>query len=97
MIAIGTIEGMVAVGQEGILLKSCDKESYGTDIGLLLMGLNIGEASSLVLSGFLIKMWGFAAPFILSAATYMVFFVGSYMNLEEKRMPNQIVNKIENG
>ncbi len=83
VVVYGVAEGMSAIGQEGILSKICDKESYGTDIGLLMMGLHIGETASLALSGILITMWGFAAPFLSAALTYAVFYVGSYLILQE--------------
>ena len=83
VIVYGIVQGMAAIGQEGILSKICDKESYGTDIGLLMMGLHVGEAASLALSGILIAAWGFAAPFLLAASTYAVFYVGSYLILQE--------------
>jgi len=79
----GFVEGMSSVGQEGILSKICAKESYGTDIGLLMMGLHVGESLSLALSGIFISIWGFAVPFLLAAVTYVVFYVGSYMILKE--------------
>jgi hypothetical protein len=83
VVVYGIAEGLSAIGQEGILSKICDKESYGTDIGLLMMGLHIGEAASLALSGILIAVWGFAAPFLSAASTYAVFYVGSYLILQE--------------
>jgi len=83
VIAYGVVEGMNSVGQEGILSRLSSKESYGTDIGLLMMGLHVGEALSLALSGVLISLWGFVAPFLLSASTYVLFYVGSYLILKE--------------
>jgi len=83
VISYGFVEGMASVGQEGILSRICAKESYGIDIGLLMMGLHVGEALSLALSGFLISMWGFVTPFLLSASTYAIFYVTSYFILKE--------------
>ena len=83
VIAYGVVQGMASIGQEGILSKICAKESYRTDIGLLMMGFHVGEALSLALSGFLIVLWGFAAPFLLAASTYVIFYVGSYLILKE--------------
>ncbi|MCS7124621.1 MAG: MFS transporter [Candidatus Bathyarchaeota archaeon] len=84
VILVGIVEGMNSIGQEGILSKICDKESYGTDIGLLMMGLHIGEAGSLALSGVLIAKGGFAASFIPAAALYSAFYMGTFMLYEEK-------------
>jgi MFS family permease len=83
LIAYGFVEGMTSVGQEGILSRITDKNSYGTDIGLLMMGLHVGETLSLALSGFLISMWGFVAPFLLAALAYAIFSVTSYLVLNE--------------
>jgi hypothetical protein len=47
------------------------------------MGLHLGESLSLALSGVLIALWGFAAPFMLAALTYTIFYVGSYILLKE--------------
>lgn len=83
VIFFGFVQGMASIGQEGILTKISDRESYGTDIGLLMMGLHLGESMSLALSGVLIALWGFAAPFMLAALTYTIFYVGSYVLLKE--------------
>ncbi len=83
LIISGFVEGMACIGQEGILSKVTDKSSYGTDIGLLMTGLHIGETLSLVLSGFLISIWGFAVPFLLTASTYAIFSVASLLILVE--------------
>ena len=83
VIIFGFIEGMAPIGQEGILSKICDKKSYGTDIGLLMMGLHVGETLSLALSGFLIAWWGFAVPFLLAALTYIIYYLTSYHILKD--------------
>ncbi len=83
LIAYGFVEGITSVGQEGILAKITDKNSYGIDIGLLMMGLHIGETLSLALSGLLISVWGFVTPFLLTASTYGIFSVASYLILSE--------------
>jgi hypothetical protein len=82
--AIGFAEGMNSIGQEGVLSKICNEESYGTDIGLLMMGLHIGESASLALSGILITNWGFAVSFILASTLYVIFYFGIFMLFEEK-------------
>ena len=84
VIAVGFAEGMNSVGQEGILSKICEKESYGTDIGLLMMGLHVGESASLALSGLLIASWGFAVSFILASTIYAVFYIGAFKLYGEK-------------
>ncbi|MFP3985051.1 MAG: MFS transporter [Candidatus Bathyarchaeia archaeon] len=83
LVAYGLVEGMSSIGQEGILSKISNKESYGTDIGLLMFGLHIGETASLALSGILIAAYGFAAPFLLAALTYAVFYLVSYIILKD--------------
>jgi MFS family permease len=84
IMAVGFAEGMNSIGQEGVLSKICDKESYGTDIGLLMMGLHLGESASLALSGVLIANWGFAASFIPAATLYTIFFLGVFMLYGER-------------
>jgi MFS family permease len=79
----GVVEGTICIGHEGILPRICAKESYGIDIGLLMMGLHVGETFSMALSGILIDTWGFAVPFLLAASTYVVFYVGAYLILKE--------------
>ena len=83
LIGYGFVEGMTSIGQEGILSRITNKDSYGTDIGLLMMGLHVGETLSLASSGLLISMWGFVVPFLLTASTYAVFSVASYLVLSE--------------
>ena len=83
VVVYGLIEGLLSITQEGILSRITSKESYGTDIGLLMMGLHIGNTISLALSGLLISLWGFAASFLLSALTLAVFFLSSDLILVE--------------
>lgn len=82
-VAYGIVEGLLSIGHEGILSRITSKESYGTDIGLLMMGLHSGRTLSLAMSGFLIEMWGFVAPFLMSAFIFAFFYVGSYSILKE--------------
>ena len=84
VIVVGFAEGMNSIGQEGVLSKICGRESYGTDIGLLMMGLHLGETASLALSGILIANWGFASSFVLAATIHAVFYIGTFMFYGEK-------------
>jgi len=84
VIAVGFAEGMNSIGQESVLSKICDRESYGTDIGLLMMGLHLGESASLALSGVLIANWGFAASFVPAATLYTIFYLGVFMLYGER-------------
>jgi len=79
----GVVEGLLSIGQEGILSRITGEGSYGIDIGLLMMGLHSGNTLSLALSGFLISWWGFMAPFLLSGCIFVAFYVGSYLTLKE--------------
>ncbi len=83
VVVYGVIDGLLGGGVEGILSKITREESYGTDIGLLMMGLHCGTTISLAMSGFLISMYGFAAPFLLSASIFVVFYVTAYLVLKE--------------
>jgi len=79
----GAIQGVASIGQEAIASRISDKRSYGTDIGLLWTGFHITESLSLALTGIMISQWGFTAPFVLAALTYLIFAVGSYFSLKD--------------
>jgi MFS family permease len=81
VVIYGTVEGLMSISQEGILTRITNEASYGTDIGLLMMGLHSGNTLSLALSGLLISRLGFAAPFLISGLILPVFYVGSYIIL----------------
>ena len=83
MIVYGIINGLLSIGQEGILSRITNRESYGTDIGLLMMGFHSGRTLSLAMSGLLISLLGFVAPFLLSASIFVLFYVTSYFVLKE--------------
>jgi len=83
VVVYGVVDGLLSIGQEGILSKITSEESYGIDIGLLMMGLHAGDTLSLALSGFLISLWGFMAPFLISAVVFVLFYLGSYSILKE--------------
>lgn len=83
MIVYGIIDGLLSIGQEGILSRITSEKSYGTDIGLLMMGFHSGRTLSLAMSGLLISMLGFAASFLLSAMIFVFFYVASYFTLKE--------------
>ena len=82
VVAYGAVDGLLGGGVEGILSKITREESYGTDIGLLMMGLHFGTTISLAISGLLISLWGFAAPFLLSAFVLVAFYVTAYSILK---------------
>ena len=82
VVMYGIVEGLLSGGQEGILVKISKEESYGIDIGLLMMGLHGGRTISLALSGFLIDLWGFIVPFLLSASIFVFFYVSAYFLLK---------------
>ncbi len=84
VIAYGVVEGLLSIGQEGILSRITGEGSYGTDIGLLLTGHHIGRTLSLALSGILISVLGFTAPFIISAFIYTLFYTSAYFVLKEQ-------------
>jgi len=85
VVAYGFVEGLLAIGQEGIVSMITRKESYGTDIGLLWMGHHLGRSFSLAFSGLVISIWGFAAPFLISALVFTLFYVSSYVLLRTRR------------
>lgn len=83
VVMYGVVDGLLSGGHEGILLKISKEESYGTDIGLLMMGLHGGTTISLAMSGFLIDLWGYSVPFLLSASIFVVFYVSAYSLLKK--------------
>jgi MFS family permease len=83
VVAYGAVEGLLGIGQEGIVSKITNEESYGTDIGLLWMGHHIGRTLSLAMSGLIISTLGFAAPFLISALLYSLFYMTFYFILGE--------------
>ncbi len=82
VVAYGAVDGLLGGGVEGILSKITREESYGTDIGLLMMGLHLGTTMSLAVSGLLISLWGFPAPFLLSAFVLVAFYITAYSILK---------------
>ncbi|MFQ6065139.1 MAG: MFS transporter [Candidatus Bathyarchaeia archaeon] len=84
VIVFGFADGLVGGGSEGILTKITGEESYGTDIGLLMMGLHGGTTISLALSGFIIALWGFTVPFLLSALIFPIFYLSAYFLLKQQ-------------
>jgi MFS family permease len=74
VVGYGAIEGLLGIGQEGIVSRITNEASYGTDIGLLWTGHHIGRTFSLALSGIVISTLGFAAPFLISALVYVFFY-----------------------
>lgn len=84
VVVYGVAEGLRAIAVEGIFSRIINKESYGTDIGLLTMGLQGGCSSSLVISGLLISTLGFVAPFLMSALVCVLFHVTSYLIFKER-------------
>jgi predicted MFS family arabinose efflux permease len=83
IVVFGGVQGLVSVTQEIIQTNVSDKESYGTDIGLLWMGYHLGESLSLALAGYLISVWGYVAPFFLAALTFTIFSVGAHRCLKQ--------------
>jgi MFS family permease len=83
LIFYGAIQGIASIGQEAIASRISDKRSYGTDIGLLWTGFHLTESVSLALTGIMISQWGFTVPFVLSALTYLIFAIGSYLSLKD--------------
>lgn len=82
VIVAGFLDGMSSLGQEVVFSKICSRESYGTDISLLMTAYHLGHSLGLILAGALISIWGFAAPFLLSAFCYIFFYTNLYILLK---------------
>ena len=84
ILLLGIAMAVIHSVQEGIFSKATRNESYGSDIGLLLMGLHAGRTISLAFSGFLIASFGFVAPFWLSALIFLIIpFCISYFKISK--------------
>ena len=83
IIFLGVVEGLLAVVNEGVLPRITKRESYGSDIGLLMLGLHVGLTLSLAISGFLISSFGFVLLFVFSALVLIPEYVISYVVLKE--------------
>lgn len=86
VIFYGVVEGLRSVAHEGILARIAVAESYGTDIGLLMMGFHGGMSLSLAMTGFFVSIFGFATAFLFLALTFPLFYVTSYFILKNKRI-----------
>jgi hypothetical protein len=85
VVSYGVAEGLLSIGQEIILSRISAKESYGGDIGLLMMGLHGGTSLILAITGVLISIWGFMVPFLLSTSVLPFFYVTAFSILKEHR------------
>ncbi|HDJ96654.1 MAG TPA: MFS transporter [Candidatus Aenigmarchaeota archaeon] len=65
--------GMSKAVIENTFPKIVDSKHYGRDIGILMMGVHVGNTISTALSGFVISSYGFASSFMLSALFFIVF------------------------
>ena len=83
LVFYGAVQGIASIGQEAIASRISDKRSYGIDIGLLWTGFHIAESFSLAITGIMISQWGFTAPFVLAALTYLTYAVGSYLSFKD--------------
>lgn len=83
VLVYGAAMGLFNMGEEGIFATITSKESYGVDIGLLWMGHYIAQTISMAMSGFLISMWSFAAPFWISAAILPLYYVTAYFIMKK--------------
>lgn len=72
VVVLGIPVGIISYMTEGILSKTARKESYASDVGLLMTSLHVGRTIGLAFSGFLIASAGFYALFWLSGSIYLI-------------------------
>lgn len=89
-VLFGFAMGITHLLPEGIFSMMAKKESYGSDIGLLLTGLHAAKTISLGLSGLVIAVLGFPLLFCFSSIIFIIFLNVTHYNL--KAVPYRINN-----
>ena len=82
ILLLGIGFGVSRASVEGILAKITDYRSYGTDIGLLMIGVHVGNTVSTALSGFIVASYGFGSVFLLSALLFVFYSIAAYKSLK---------------
>ncbi len=82
LVMMGTVAGISDAGYETIFTSITDRNSLGKDMGILMIGVQLGMAVTQALSGFVITNLGFSAMFTMSAILYFMFSISSYKNLK---------------
>lgn len=82
VVLFGLAIGIGDLLSEGILSKIARKNSYGSDISLLLTGFQSANTLSQGLSGLVIAVLGFSPLFCFSSIIFILFLSVTYHNLK---------------
>lgn len=77
-VLLGITIGFIYIGNEFMFSHITGKESYATDLALVITGFHIGRSISEALAGFLIPLFGYISVFSYSILTFLIFSIGSY-------------------
>ncbi len=81
IVLMGLLSGIANAGYETIFVTLVDHKSLGKDIGILMIGTQLGIAITQALSGFVITNLGFPIMFFMAAMLYTLFSLAAYYNL----------------
>jgi MFS family permease len=82
IILSGISSGLSEAGGETIFVETANRESLAGDIGLLMIGVNVGISITQAVSGFIISSFGFVYLFIAAAFLGLIFSVLAFQNME---------------
>jgi MFS family permease len=81
VILMGAVGGIADAGYETIFVSIADHNFIGRDIGILMIGLQVGQSLTQAASGFVIAYLGFPAMFFMAAMLYATYTLAAYKNL----------------
>lgn len=84
IVLMGFFSGMCDAGYETIFVMLADHNSLGRDIGVLMIGLQVGMSLTQAISGFVIESFGFPILFFTSGMLFALFSLASYYNMKMK-------------
>ena len=80
-IMMGIFMGIYDVGSKTIFIEAADEQSLAGDIGLLMIGVNVGASLTQGISGFIISSFGFTTLFLIAAIFNSIFTVLAFKNM----------------
>ena len=81
-ILTGIFMGLSDVGGETIFIEAADEQSLAGDIGILMIGINVGTSLTQAVSGFIISSFGFPVLFLGAAIFNLIFTVIAFRNMK---------------
>ena len=79
---MGLFTGIAEAGGEKIFVEVADHGSFAGDIGILMIGVNVGMSATQAVSGFLISSLGFTSVFLGSAILNLLFIIPAFKTME---------------